>query len=644
MKPIFNRAPLTPNALSPLPLGSIRPEDWLLDQLRTQAEGFTAGLDERCADLGADSPWLGGKAEGPLDRAPWYLDGLVALAWTLDDEALKAKAMRYVEWILASQREDGWFGPEGNGDYWPLMLALRALRQYFTATGDRRVLVLMDRFFKYQMLHLNEHPLQDWAVARGGENMDAALWLYNITGQKHLLELCRRLRGQTLDWPNYFHTFANTVPMSKSLKWPRLQEALEEEKNEPLIGEKRPYFRTQYHLSHGANIAMGLKAPGVINLFKSGFKEQGGFKFGWAKLMKHHGVASGVFICDEHLNGASPAQGTELRAIAELMTTMEALIGLGDFNPDYPDVLEKIAYNALPAAFNADMTACQKTQQVNQVKVSREARKWYNSGDDANLFRPAADGEIAAHQAWPKFVSSLWYATADGGLQAVSYAPCMVRASMGGVPVRLRVSGGYPFGQSVEIRVSVKQPCEFPLYLRIPFWARQPMVFLPDGEIMQVRANEITCVRRKWRSGDVVRLEMPTVPRVTRWYHQSGAVEMGPLLMAFRPGGEWRQADDGSLEAEAEGEWNWALVRDEPMKAVFGKAEPAAFGKGEAPVKVLAKAAPVEWPMDGGSAASVPMVPAIRESEAQVIELVPYGAAGLRIGQFPLGRGGSRDK
>ena len=35
---------------------------------------------------------------------------------------------------------------------------------------------------------------------------------------------------------------------------------------------------------------MCLKTPGVINLFKSGFKEQGGFKFGWAKLMKHHGV------------------------------------------------------------------------------------------------------------------------------------------------------------------------------------------------------------------------------------------------------------------------------------------------------------------------------------------------------------------
>ena len=46
MKPIFNRAPLTPNTLSPLPLGSIHPEDWLYDQLRTQADGFSGDIRE----------------------------------------------------------------------------------------------------------------------------------------------------------------------------------------------------------------------------------------------------------------------------------------------------------------------------------------------------------------------------------------------------------------------------------------------------------------------------------------------------------------------------------------------------------------------------------------------------------------------
>ena len=644
MKPVFNRAPLTPNALSPLPLGAIRPEDWLLDQLRTQADGLSGHLDEVWPDVGPECAWLGGPGDG-WERAPYYLDGLVALAWSLDDEDLKAKCMRYIEWILQSQREDGWFGPAENRDHWPLMVALKALRQYFTATNDRRVLVLMDRFFKYQYRNLASHPLKDWAVARGGDNMELALWFYNLTGQKYLLELCRKLRVQTLDWPNFFHTFSNTVPMSKSLKWERLKEALEEEKDEPLVGEKRPYFHSQFHFSHGVNVAMGFKTPGVINLFKSGFKEQGGFRFGWPKLMKYHGVANGMFTCDEHLNGSNPTQGTELCAIVEMMYTLETLIGLGDFVPECADALEKIAYNALPAAFTADMSAHQYDQQVNQVKVSREVRRWYNNGDDSNLYGFAPNfGCCTAnyHQGWPKFTASLWYATSDGGLQAISYAPCTVRTVLGGVPVRLRVSGGYPFSQAVEIQVSVKQPAEFPIYLRVPYWVRQPMIYLPDGEIMQVRANETTCVRRRWRTGDVVRLEMPTAPRVTRWYHQSGAVELGPLLMAFQPRENWTQLENGDWQVTAESPWNWALIRDEPMKAVYSPEKAGAFGKGEPLVRVLVKAVPVDWAMDGGSCASIPMVPQIDGARAEVVELVPYGGTGLRIAQFPMGRAAAK--
>ena len=303
-----------------------------------------------------------------------------------------------------------------------------------------------------------------------------------------------------------------------------------------------------------------------------------------------------------------------------------------------PDILEKAAYNALPAAFTPDMSGHQYDQQVNQIKVSNEPRKWYNNGDDSNLFGFSPNfGCCTAnyHQGWPKFTSHLWYATNDGGLAAISYAPCTVRAALGGVPARLKVSGGYPFSQTVRIEVAVKQPAEFPLYLRVPYWARQPMIYLPDGEIMQVRANETTCVRRKWRTGDVVRLEMPTAPRLTRWYHQSGAVEFGPLLMAFQPKEDWQQLDNGDWQVTTEENWNWALLRDEPMKAVVEGERDTAFGKGGPGVKVLAKAAPVEWTMDGASAGSVPMAPA-PQGPARVIELKPFGDTALRIAQFPI--------
>ena len=170
MKPIFNKAPLTPNTLSPLPLGSIRPEDWLKEELTAQAEGISRDFAAVCPELDADGAWHAA-ADGDFTRAIYYLEGLIALGWTLGDEEIMQRARRSVEWILLSQREDGWFGPEGNDDYWPLMLALRALRLYFTATSDKRVLVLMDRFFKYEYRNLKAHPLKEFAVARGGDNM-----------------------------------------------------------------------------------------------------------------------------------------------------------------------------------------------------------------------------------------------------------------------------------------------------------------------------------------------------------------------------------------------------------------------------------------------------------------------------------------
>ena len=623
MKALFNRAPLLPNTCTPLSPGAVRAEGWLGAQMKA----FEASV---CEDI----PGLF-SGEGGWERELYAFETIAILAWTQENEALKEEAARRAESILASQTEEGWFGPEDNADYWPRVLALRALRFYFEATADRNVLKFMDAFFKYQYRTLAKHPLNDAAVARGGDNILLALWLYDLTGQNYLLELCRRLREQTLDWPNYFHTFPNAQPLSRTLRWPRLKEALYEEKGEPLEGEHRPYFRTQYYQTNGENIAVGLRTPGAINLFKSGFKEQGGFRFGWEKLMKYHGVAYGMYTADEHINGSNPTQGTTLTAVCELLTSLEVLAGMGDMPRDIPDVFEKIAFNALPAAWSHDMRRMQRLEQANQVLVSAQERSFYNAPEDALLYQePKSFEAVRALGAWPKFVSHLWYATADGGLWAMSYAPCCVRTRLMDVPVRLHVSGGYPFRDTVRLEVAVKRPVEFPLYLRTPSWARQPMIYLPDGEIMQVRAGETACVRRRWQTGDVVRLELSAAPHVSRgWYHQSAAIEWGALLMALAP--EPHEGEDGRIETPEE--WGWALVRDEPMKAVCEGEADAPFKTGEPPIKVLAKAVPIEWKVSGGSSEPVPIMPRLNASETYTIELIPFGWTDLRIAQFPIG-------
>ena len=636
MKAIFNKTPFTNNAMANLPLGAIKPEGWLYEQLKLQAVSFTGAYS-----LPADGEWLKMDADS-FETAASYLDGLVSLAYTLDNEQLKQKTIKYIEDIFATQRDDGWFGAADNTDYWPLMVCIRALFNYFTATLDKRVLVLMDKFFKYEYKNLDSIPLKGFACARGAENMLYVVKLYNITGQKYLLELLNKIKDQMLDWPTVFHTFPNIQPISKSFAWERLKNGMESPDEEGgLSGIDKPFFNKYYHQSHGVNIAMGLKAPGVISLIKSGFKEQGGFKFGWSKLTKYHGTANGMFTCDEHLDGTLPTKGCASTAVTETMASIEALIGLGDFGNELCDILEKLAYNALPAMFGADMKSYQRLQQTNQICAASGEHKWYNLDKNVNAFTENKQLDACAASignGWPQFASSLWYATNDDGLSVISYAPCRVKTVIDGVPVKLQVTGSYPFNESIDIEATVKAPVEFPMYLRIPFWAKSPVISLPDGEIMTVKSGETACIRRKWMSGDIVRLDLNMEPRITRWGHQLSAVEVGPLLMAYSPKSETskKEIDKNITEysVRAADKWNYAIINDEAAKLVFTKTEMHTFKNGETPVKVLAKFAEVDWDRDGDDCAVPPVLPKAK-GEAEVLELIPYGFTSIRISEFP---------
>lgn len=638
-KVFFNRAPLPQNDYAPLPLTAIKPEGWLLRQLRTQAEGLSGHLYEFWKDVGDDCAWLGGDGD-PWERAPYYLDGLVPLAYLLGDERLIARAGKYIEWMLASQREDGFFGPENNPDWWPRMVALKALIQYYSATTDERVPRFMLKYFAYQYKNLDSQPMIEWAVARGGENIMCAMWLYNLTGAPFLMQLCKKLEAQTLDWGRFFNTFPFTRSMARHIPWKEMQEGRAGESE--LKGVDRPYMRTQYHYSHVVNVAMGLKTPALEHLMHGGAKEREAFYEGWQKLMKHHGVAMGMFTGDEHLSGNRPTQGTELCAVVETMFSLETLIwALGDLS--LGDRLEKLAFNALPATISPDMKTHQYLQQVNQVRATNEVRPWYNNEPDSNTFGLEPNfGCCTAnmHQGWPKYVESLWMATRDEGLAAVSYAPCTVRFRAGGQPVRLTVKTDYPFGESAVIAVSVKEPCRFPIYLRVPGWC-EGFRAVCAGEQAEVK-DGVARMERVWTSGDTIEVSLPMTARTSDWFHQSRAVEYGPLLMALPIEEEWRPMREQPLCPDFEiwprSEWNWALAGDGDVSARRAERtgeEPGFTGKAPLRLSVRAVRAP-EWDMDGASCANPPIGMRCAAGDVQEIELTPYGTSRLHVAQFPV--------
>ena len=142
---------LRPTAFRSLTPGQVRAERWLLKQLELQRDGLTGHAEELFDDIG-QSDWLTGEKRGgqyAWERGPYYLKGLVSLAFVLDDAKLKAKAQRWIEAILKSQRKNGDFGPR-DCNWWANMVVLHLMRDYFEATGDGRAVTFLERYFEFQ--------------------------------------------------------------------------------------------------------------------------------------------------------------------------------------------------------------------------------------------------------------------------------------------------------------------------------------------------------------------------------------------------------------------------------------------------------------------------------------------------------------
>ncbi len=611
---VKNRAPLPQNSFDRLPLTSVKPRGWLRRQLEIQAGGLSGHLDEFWPDLGPNSGWLGGKGES-WERGPYFLDGLVPLAYLLDDQKLIAKANRWIRWTLANQRPDGSIGPAKNTDWWPNMVMLKALTQYQEATGDERVIPLMSKYFSHQLKSLGSVPLKEWAVYRWADEVLSVLWLYNRTGDPKLLELARELHKQGFDWKAQFAAFQYPGKVTKQ------QAKLN---------------------THVVNNAMALKTSTVWSLVSGEQGDRNALYQLLGVMDKFHLLPNGVHSGDEHYAGLDPSQGTELCAVVEGMFSLENDIAiLGD--AALGDRLEKIAYNPLPGTFTADMWAHQYDQQPNQVLCTLYQRAWSTNGPESNLFGLEPNFGCCTsnmHQGWPKFVANLWMATADDGLAAIAYGPSEVRAPVrNGTMVTITEDTEYPFRDRIRLTVSPASPVEFPLVLRVPAWAQRAGIRVNGKPQSNVRPGVFHRISRRWQQGDVVELVFPMRVRTSRWYRNSVAVERGPLVYSLKIGEDWRKLRDKAPAADWEVHpttpWNYGLV----PKGFQVEEKPVGefpFSPAGAPVLVKAKGRRIPgWGLVAESAGPVMPGPVEKAGPVEELTLIPYGSAKLRITAFP---------
>jgi len=616
-----NRSKPLPLAYKSLPLGSVRAKGWLLRQLELQRDGLTGHAEEVLPATAPNSAWKGGDGED-WEKGPYYVKGLIPLAHTLGDETLKKRAAAWIEPILASQREDGFFGPKKNDDWWPRMVVTYLLRDHHEATGDPRVPPFLTRYYRHMLANLPGRPLRDWGRARAGDEIDTVLWLHERTGDAFLLDLTDLLAKQAYPWRDIFTE-------NRFLE-----------------------YADDFHPKHNVNVPQALKMPVVYSRRSGDGRDREAYRIGLTHLMRDHGTPFGINSGSEMVSGRSSTAGVETCSIVEYMLSAEtAMRVLGEAR--IGDEIELVAFNGLPAALSKDIRQHVYYTLPNSVAAVRGVVGYQD--DHGNDLVPAPISGYPCccynlHMGWPKLAQNAWGTTEDGGLAALVYVPSEVTTKVAGdTPLTLLCETDYPFEETIRLQIRLPREAKFPLRLRVPGWCKSPQITVNGKPHGGVHQGTFAVLDRTWKDGDRVELTFPMHVEAVPGVAGAVSVRCGPLVYALGLREDWKpfERKEGgfdSYEVTSASAWNYALLLDEkdPAKSlqfVAGIRAVNPFETGKAPVSIRARGKRLEpWQprFDGRVPLEPPASPVASSAPEEPLTLVPFGSQLLRVSVFPV--------
>ena len=581
-------------------------------QLIIQANGLSGNLDKVWRDV-RDSAWIGGDAEG-WERVPYWLDGFIPLAYLLDDEDMKARAKKYIDAIIAYQKEDGWICPcpderRARYDTWAVLLLSKVLCVYYECSHDERIPSVLYKALKNycELLQKGEIKLFDWGKYRWYEGFIAIEFLYKRTNEEWLLDLARMLKSQGMD----YHTV-------KEL-W------------------KRPLNIWKFD-THIVNLAMMLKHEALsCDLLNEEYTDDAEYLYDL--LYEYNGMPAGMFTGDEVLSGISPIQGAELCSVVEMMYAFEHLYAYtGD--KKWAERLELLAFNAFPATLSDDMWSHQYDQMSNQIACQRFLGKpiFRTNFFDSHLFGLEPNfGCCTANfnQGWPKLMLSSFMYNGDDVISAI---PIPGVLNHNGINIELITN--YPFENS--FRYKIRSDRDFVFTVRIPTFAKALKV---NGQ--SEKADDLTF---NIKSGDEkeINVSFEATPYIEKRPLGLNVARYGSLLFAlpieyeknmleYERDGVERKYPYCDYEYIPKSDWSYGFADSELTVEYRGMTD-IPFSSVKPPLVLRANLSKIDWGYEDGYDTVCAKVPqsrtAIGKSENAV--LYPYGCAKLRMTEMPF--------
>ncbi|MBQ9692073.1 MAG: glycoside hydrolase family 127 protein [Clostridia bacterium] len=598
---------------------AVKPTGWLRRQLEIQAEGLSGNLDKIWPDV-RDSAWIGGNKEG-WERVPYWLDGFIPLAMLLENDDMKARADKYINSIIAGQQEDGWICPcnpeeRYNYDIWALFLIGKVLALYCKFTKSRKAEKALYKAMKClrDLLFEDKVRLFNWGKFRWFECYIPLQYLYDKKPENWIIELAEKLRELGANYPDFIETW------------------------------KRPLNKWTYH-THIVNLAMMIKYEAVCcRLF--GEKYTGKADELWKILDKYNGTAVGSFTGDECLSGIGNNQGTELCAIVELMYSCELLYATTG-KKIWADRLEKLAFNALPATISDDMWTHQYDQCVNQIACVKFPGKSFfrTNNSEAHLFGLEPNFGCCTsnfNQGWPKLALNV-FLKARGGVLASLLLPSKLSVKIKGVPVTIENVSEYPFKNKCKFIVKTDAPVAFDFKIRIPSFAKN---FAINDQYHT--KTDIFTISKTFCGTEEFSLELFTEPRLVSRPGGLRTVEYGALVFAlpieyntkmleYERNGVERKFPYCDYELYPTSEWRYGFAGGifEPESRNL---DAIPFSSKNPPVVLKTDMCSVDWDYAEGydTVPAAKPVSSAATSAPQLMTLVPYGCAKLRMTEMPL--------
>lgn len=154
-------------------------------------------------------------------------------------------------------------------------------------------------------------------------------------------------------------------------------------------------------------------------------------------------------------------------------------------------------------------------------------------------------GKFYKHDHWPCCSGTLPQVAADyrinayfsdaDGLYVNLYIPSTLRWRQDCTQVTVTQSGGYPADGAVRFDLSVSRAAEFAIHLRIPTWAEGASISVNGKAVpAAVPAGNFATIRRPWKNGDRIDLDLPMRIRleaIDAQHPQTVALLCGPLVL-----------------------------------------------------------------------------------------------------------------